>query len=88
MALLRVHVVPNAKIDRVAGEHGGTIKIKLRAPALEGKANAALIRFLAKQLKPFPHAIVLKRGYGSPDKLIRIDGLTLEGVRTRMRSRE
>ena len=88
MALLRVHVVPNAKIDRIAGEHGGTVKIKLRAPALEGKANAALIRFLAKQLEPSPHAIVLKRGYGSRDKLIPVDGLTLEGVRTRMCGRE
>jgi len=88
MALLRVHVVPNAKIDRIAGEHGGTVKIKLRAPALEGKANAALIRFLAKHLELPPHAIVLKRGHRSRDKLIRIDGLTLEGVRTRMCGRE
>ena len=56
MALLRVHVVPNAKIDGVAGEHGGAIKIKLRAPAVEGKANAALLRFLAEQLELPRHA--------------------------------
>ena len=78
MTILRVHVVPNAKIDGVAGEYGGAIKIKLRAPAVEGKANAALIRFLAEQLKLPRHAIVLKRGHGSRDKLIRIDGLTPE----------
>ena len=84
MALLRVHVVPNAKIDDLVGEHGGTVKIKLRAPALEGKANAALIRFLAAQLELPRHAIVLERGHRSREKLIRIDGLTLEEVRTRM----
>jgi len=50
MAALRVHVVPNAKIDQVVGEHGGAIKIKLRAPAVESKANSALIGFLAERL--------------------------------------
>jgi uncharacterized protein YggU (UPF0235/DUF167 family) len=42
MATLRVHIIPNAKIDTGMGEHGDAIKIKLRAPAVEGKANAAL----------------------------------------------
>ena len=37
MTILRVHVVPNAKIDAVVSEHGGAIRIKLRAPAVEGK---------------------------------------------------
>jgi uncharacterized protein (TIGR00251 family) len=87
MAILRVHVVPNAKIDSVVGEHGDAIKIKLRAPAVEGKANAALLRFLAEQMKLPRHTIVLQRGHKSRDKLIRIDGLTAEDVRARMRAR-
>ena len=87
MAILRVHLVPNAKIDNVVGEYGGAVKITVRAPAVEGKANAALIRFLAEQLKVSRHAIVLERGHRSRDKLIRIDGLTAEDVRTRMRER-
>ena len=62
VAILRVHVVPNAKIDSVVGEYGGAIKIKLRAPAVEGKAKAALIRFLAERLKIPRHSIVLERG--------------------------
>jgi len=84
MAILRVHLVPNAKSDGLAGEYAGAIKIKLRAPAVEGKANAALIRFLAEQLKLPRHSIVLERGHRSRDKLIRIDGLTAEDVRARM----
>src|SRR4030095_3514314 len=96
MTTLRVHIVPNAKIDSVVGElataspsrgrHSGAIKIKLRSPAVEGKATAALIRFLAEQLKLSRHAIVLESGHKSRDKLIRIDGLTAEDVRTRMRA--
>lgn len=84
MAILRVHVVPNAKIDGVVGEHGGAIKIKLRAPALEGKANEALILFLAEQLNLPRYSILLQRGHKSRDKVFRIDGLTEADLRRRM----
>lgn len=84
MATLRVHVVPNAKIEKVVGEHGGAIKIKLRAPAVEGKANAALIRFLADQLELPQRAIVLERGRTSRDKLIRIDNVSDEDLYNRL----
>jgi len=82
MATLRFHIVPNAKIDNVAGEHGGAIKIKLRAPAREGKANAALRTFLAEELKIPQRAIVLEHGQTSRDKVIRIDGMSEEDVRS------
>jgi len=84
MATLRFHIVPNAKIDKVAGEHGGAIKVKLRAPALEGKANEALITFLAERLKVPARTIVLVRGQKSRDKLVRIDGLDEEEARRRL----
>jgi uncharacterized protein len=84
MATLRFHVVANAKQNKVTGEHGGTIKIKLRAPAVEGKANAALRCFLAGELKISERAIVLERGQKSRDKLIRIEGLSGEDARRRL----
>ena len=68
----------------VVGEHGGAIKVKLRAPALEGKANAALIRFLANLLKVPSRTIVVLRGHKSRDKVIRIEGLREEELRTRL----
>jgi uncharacterized protein (TIGR00251 family) len=85
MATLRFHIVPNAKSDTVVGQHGDAIKIKLRPPALGGKANAALRRFLAQELKIPERAIVIERGHKSRDKLVRINGLTEEEVRTRLR---
>ena len=84
MAILQVHVIPNARSDVVVGKHGGAFKIKLRAPAIEGKANAALLRFLGEQLKLPRKAIVLKSGEKSRDKAIQIHGLSKEDVYTRL----
>jgi len=80
VATIRVHIIPSAKLDTVVGKHGDAIKIKLQAPAVEGKANTALRGFLAKKLSVPKRAIVLERGEKSRDKLIRIDGLSEEDV--------
>ena len=84
MATVRIHIVPNAKVDKVVGGHGGAIKIKLRAPAVERKANTALITFLAERLKVPKLKIILLRGQKSRDKLLRIDGLSEQLVRERL----
>ena len=81
MATLRFHIVPNAKQNKVVGEHGGAIKIKLRAPAVDGKANTALRSFLAEALQISEREIVLERGQKSREKLIRIEGLSEEELR-------
>ncbi len=85
MATLRFHIIPNAKIDKAAGEHGGAIKIKLRAQAVEGKANAALRCFLADKLNISQRAIILEHGQRSRNKVIRIDGMSEKDVRSRLR---
>ena len=84
MPILRVHIIPNAKIDKVSGEYNSAIKIKLRAPAVDGKANAALRRFLAERLSVPQRAIVLESGERSRDKVIRIDDLSEEVVLRRL----
>jgi uncharacterized protein len=81
---LHFYVVPNAKINQVVGAHGTAIKIKLRATAIEGKANAALLNFLADQLEISKHAIVLERGQKSREKLIRFEGLSEDEIRRRL----
>jgi hypothetical protein len=81
---IRVYVIPNAKFDKVSGEHNGAIKIKLQAPAVEGKANAALRRFLVEKLSIPQRAIVLERGERSRNKVIRVDGLSEEEIRRRL----
>jgi len=76
MAMVHFHIVPNTKTDQVVGTHGDAIKIKLRASAVDGKANAGLLNFLAEELEISKHAIVLERGEKSREKLIRIEGLS------------
>jgi uncharacterized protein len=87
VAIVQFHVNPNAKVDQIAGEHGRVIRIKLRAPALEGKANAALLSFLATKLEIQKSAVLLERGQRSRDKLIRIEGMSEEVVRRRLLQR-
>ena len=84
MATLRFHIVANAKSDKVVGEHGDAIKIKLRAPALEGKANAALRCFLAEKLNIPKSAIILEHGQRSRHKVICIEGLSEHDARRRL----
>jgi uncharacterized protein len=84
MATLRLHIIPNAKANQVIGAHGAAIKIKLRVPAVEGKANAALRSFLAEELKIPERNIALVRGQKSRDKLIRIDELGEEDARRQL----
>ncbi|PYJ28881.1 MAG: hypothetical protein DMF24_02640 [Verrucomicrobia bacterium] len=84
MATLRFHIVPNAKSDKVVGEHDNAIKIKLRAPAVEGKANVALRCFLAEKLKVPERAIILQHGQRSRQKVIRVEGLSEEELRARL----
>jgi len=68
-------------MDKVVGEHGDAIKIKLRARAFEGQANNALRVFLAEKLSIPQRAIVLERGQKSRYKVIRIDALNKDDVR-------
>jgi uncharacterized protein YggU (UPF0235/DUF167 family) len=53
---------------------------------VDGKANAALRNFLSKELNIAERQIVLERGHKSRDKIIRIDGLSDEGVRSHLRT--
>ena len=81
---LELKVIPKAPRDEVAGWLGGALKIKVHAPALDGRANAALAEFLAGQLGLPRRAVVLVRGDKSRQKVVRIDGLTLAEVRRRL----
>ena len=81
---LALKVIPNAPRDAVAGWLGDALKVKLHAPALEGRANAALVGFLADRLALPRRAIALAQGAKSRQKLVRIEGLTITEVRRRL----
>ena len=76
--------MPNASRDEVAGLLGSAVKIKLRAPPVDGRANEALLAFLAGKLGLPGRALTLERGDVSRHKLVRIEGLDLAAVRARL----
>jgi uncharacterized protein len=71
--LLLVSVMPNAKRTEAVGLHGGMLRVRLAAPALEGRANDALIDWLAAQLKIPKRAIELRQGASSRRKRLALD---------------
>jgi uncharacterized protein (TIGR00251 family) len=81
VSLVALRVQPRAGDDAVVGEHDGVIRVRLKAAPVDGQANAALRRFLARRLGVAPSAVELVRGATGREKWIRVDGLSAEAVR-------
>jgi uncharacterized protein (TIGR00251 family) len=84
VCILAVKAVPNAPRSEVVGRLGEAVKIKVHAPALEGKANDALCAFLAAALALPRRAVVVQTGDTSRHKLVRVEGLSLAEVEARL----
>ena len=69
---LTLHIQPGAKKTEVAGLHGDALKIRLAAPPVDGKANAALVEFVAERLKLPKSAVCLKSGQTSRRKVLEV----------------
>ncbi len=70
---LTLRVQPGAGKTEMAGLHGeGALRLRISAPAVEGKANRACVRFLAKALGVPPGSVTILRGETSRNKLVRI----------------
>jgi uncharacterized protein len=81
---LGIKVIPNAPRSQLAGWLGDTLKVKIHAPPLEGRANEALCGFLADNLGLRRRSVALVRGETGRQKLVRIEGLTLPEVKRRL----
>ena len=81
-ATLSLHVQPGAKKSECAELHGEALKIRLAAPPVDGKANEALLRFLAQRLAIPRQQISLKSGQTSRQKVIEIESVTAERLAT------
>lgn len=74
--LLQVRVIPNASRTQIVEWKEDTLKVKLQAPAQDGKANAALIHFLAKSAGCRKNSITLVSGEKSRHKVLRFEQFT------------
>jgi uncharacterized protein (TIGR00251 family) len=81
---LTIKAIPNAGRDEIVGWLGDALKVKIRAPALDGRANDALCAFLADALELPRRAVTVAIGEKSRQKCVSITGLTLEQTRARL----
>jgi hypothetical protein len=73
---LTVRVHPGARRNAITGMHDGALKVSLTTPPTDGRANAALIAFLADRLNRPRASITLLTGATSRSKTLRLEGLT------------
>ena len=71
---LTLHIQPGAKRSELAGLHGEALKIRLAAPPIEGRANEALLKFIANLFDVPVRQVELKQGEQSRHKVVAITG--------------
>jgi uncharacterized protein (TIGR00251 family) len=72
--LLKVYLQPKSSKNEIAGAYRDGIKIRVTAPPSEGKANKALIKLLAKELRIPESNIEILKGHHSREKILKIVG--------------
>lgn len=77
---LTLHVQPGAKRSEITGLHGEALKLKLAASPIEGRANEALLRFIADKFSVPLRQVELKQGGQSRHKVIAIAGSVINPV--------
>jgi uncharacterized protein (TIGR00251 family) len=76
-----VRVAPRASRNRVIGVHEGALKVALTAPPVDGAANEALRKLLAKALGVAKSEVEILRGDRARIKLLRVQGISASEVR-------
>ena len=75
-ARISVRVQPRAARDEIAGRRAGSLLVRLTTPPVEGRANDALCRLLAKRLGVGRTKVTVVRGAASRDKLVKVEGIS------------
>ena len=75
MADLAVRLQPRARRDEIVGERDGRIVIRVTAPPVEGKANEALCRLIAKKARVAPSNVTVIKGHTAREKVVRVEGV-------------
>lgn len=83
-ARIDVRLTPRASREEIAGEREGVLQVRVTAPPVDGAANEALVRLLAKRLRVAKGAVAIVSGETSRTKVVQVDGLTEDEVRARL----
>jgi len=82
-ALVNVKAVPGAKRDEVVGRLGDRLKVRVSQAPEGGKANRAICALLAKELGMKTSAVTVVRGGSSPEKTVRVEGVSAAAIEQR-----
>lgn len=85
-ARIAVRIAPRASRDAIGAMLGGELIVRVTAPPVDGRANEAVTRLLAKRLKVGRRAVVIVQGQHSRRKLIEVRGITEEELGARLAS--
>jgi uncharacterized protein len=72
--IIRVRVITNAKHSEVMGRVGSIVRVRIAAPAVDGKANTELIEFLAEFFGVNKRGVSILRGEKGKEKTVQIEG--------------
>lgn len=84
---ITVQLAPNARQNEICGVHDGALKIRLQAQPIEGRANEALLRFIADRLEVPKSAVSLLHGHAGKRKVLEVAApVTLQDAVARLLS--
>ncbi|MFN8151900.1 MAG: DUF167 domain-containing protein [Solirubrobacterales bacterium] len=83
-AELEIRVIPRSSREGIDGERDGRVLVRVNAPPVDGKANAAVVRVLAKALGVPKGRVSVIRGERSRDKVVAIEGLAASELLARL----
>jgi uncharacterized protein (TIGR00251 family) len=81
MSELRIRLQPRARRNEVVGEREGAVLIRVTAPPVDGKANDALCRLVAKKAGVAPSRVSVLKGHTARDKTLEVDGVDIAALR-------
>jgi uncharacterized protein (TIGR00251 family) len=78
---LAVRLQPRARRDEIVGERDGRVVVRVTAPPVDGKANDALCRLIAKAAGVAPSRVAVVKGHTAREKVVRVEGIDGERLR-------
>jgi uncharacterized protein (TIGR00251 family) len=77
---IRVRLKPRGSRDELLGVRGGVLEAKVTAPPVDGRANKALCKLVAKRVGVAPSRVAVVRGAKSREKVVRVEGLERDAI--------
>jgi uncharacterized protein (TIGR00251 family) len=78
---IAIRLQPRGRRDEVVGERDGRVVIRVTAPPVDGKANEALCRLIARAAGVAPSRVSVVRGHTSREKVVRVEGVDERALR-------